>query len=91
MLAELGRRRTNGQLLVGFAADHGADGLERARAKLVAKAVDLVVFNDVSRADIGFDAPDNEVTILADGNERVIGSHRSPPSPLPSSTRSNAS
>ncbi len=63
VLAELGRRRSNGQLLVGFAADHGAAGLDRARAKLVAKAVDLVVFNDVSRDDIGFDAPDNEVVI----------------------------
>ena len=74
VLAELGRRRSNGQLLVGFAADHGDAGLERARAKLVAKAVDLVVFNDVARADIGFDAPENEVVmILADGGERVVG------------------
>jgi len=73
VLAELGRRRSNGQLLVGFAADHGDAGLERARAKLAAKAVDLVVFNDVARADIGFDAPDNEVVmILADGSERVV-------------------
>ena len=74
VLAELGRRRSNGQLLVGFAADHGAAGLERARAKLAAKTADLIVFNDVSRADIGFDAPDNEVVmILADGAERAIG------------------
>ena len=74
VLAELGRRRSNGQLLVGFAADHGAAGLERARAKLAAKAVDLVVFNDVSRADIGFDAPENEVVmILADGGQQVVG------------------
>jgi phosphopantothenoylcysteine decarboxylase / phosphopantothenate---cysteine ligase len=72
VLAELGRRRSNGQVLVGFAADHGAEGLERARAKLAAKAVDLVVFNDVSRDDIGFDAADNEVVILADGAERVV-------------------
>jgi phosphopantothenoylcysteine decarboxylase/phosphopantothenate--cysteine ligase len=72
VLAELGRRRSNGQVLVGFAADHGAQGLERARAKLAAKAVDLVVFNDVSRDDIGFDAADNEVVILADGAERVV-------------------
>jgi phosphopantothenoylcysteine decarboxylase/phosphopantothenate--cysteine ligase len=72
ILTELGRRRANGQLLVGFAADNGAEGLERARAKLVAKAADLVVFNDVSRPDIGFDAPDNEVVILADGRERAI-------------------
>ena len=91
VLAELGRRRANGQLLVGFAADHGAAGLERARAKLVAKAVDLVVFNDVSRADIGFDAPDNEVVmVLADAASVWSRRHRSQPSPPPSSTRSSA-
>jgi phosphopantothenoylcysteine decarboxylase/phosphopantothenate--cysteine ligase len=74
VLAELGRRRQNGQVLVGFAADHGDAGLERARAKLQAKAVDLVVFNDVSRADIGFDAPDNEVVmIFADRGQQAIG------------------
>jgi phosphopantothenoylcysteine decarboxylase/phosphopantothenate--cysteine ligase len=73
VLAELGRRRANGQVLVGFAADHGAEGLDRARAKLAAKAVDLIVFNDVSRNDIGFDAAENEVVmILADGGERVV-------------------
>ena len=74
VLAELGRGRANGQLLVGFAADHGAEGLERARAKLAAKAVDLIVFNDVSRDDIGFDAAENEVVlVLADGGERAVG------------------
>ena len=73
VLAELGRRRSNGQVLVGFAADHGTPGLERARAKLVAKAVDLVVFNDVSRADIGFDAADNEVVIFSTSGERAVG------------------
>jgi len=73
VLAELGRRRANGQLLVGFAADHGDAGLERAREKLAAKAVDLIVFNDISRDDIGFDAVENEVVILADGGERAIG------------------
>jgi phosphopantothenoylcysteine decarboxylase/phosphopantothenate--cysteine ligase len=73
VLAELGRRRANGQLLVGFAADHGAEGLERARAKLTAKAVDLIVFNDISRDDIGFDAAENEVVmVLADRREHVI-------------------
>jgi phosphopantothenoylcysteine decarboxylase / phosphopantothenate---cysteine ligase len=73
VLAELGRRRANGQVLVGFAADHGAEGLDRARAKLTAKAVDLIVFNDVSREDIGFDAAENEVVmILADRREEVV-------------------
>ena len=43
-------------MLVGFAAETGEDGLERARAKLEDKRVDLVVYNDVSREDVGFDS-----------------------------------
>ena len=72
VLAELGRRRRNGQILVGFAADHGPAGLERARAKLAAKAVDAIVFNDISRDDIGFDAPENEVVVVTREGERAI-------------------
>ena len=49
--------------MVGFAAEAGADAIERARAKLERKAVDAIVFNDVSRAEIGFDSAENEVTV----------------------------
>jgi phosphopantothenoylcysteine decarboxylase/phosphopantothenate--cysteine ligase len=59
-------------VLVGFAADAGERGLERAREKLAAKQVDLVVFNDVSRDDIGFDSPDNEVVLVARSGERRL-------------------
>jgi len=72
VLRELGARRDNGQVLVGFAADRGERGLERAREKLANKQVDLVVFNDVSRDDIGFDAPDNEVVLVAADGERRL-------------------
>jgi phosphopantothenoylcysteine decarboxylase/phosphopantothenate--cysteine ligase len=72
VLAELGRRRRNGQVLVGFAAEHGERGLTRAREKLAAKAVDAIVFNDVSRADVGFDAGDNEVVIVTRDGEVPI-------------------
>ena len=72
VLAELGRRRANGQVLVGFAADRGDRGLERARDKLRSKAVDLIVFNDVARDDIGFDAADNEVVIVSAEGERDV-------------------
>ena len=72
VLRELGERRTNGQLLVGFAADHGERGLARAREKLEAKRADLIVYNDVSRSDIGFDADDNEVVLVAADGERRI-------------------
>ncbi len=72
VLAALGAARRPGQILVGFAADAGSEGLERAREKRVAKNADLFVFNDVSRPDIGFDAPDNEVIVLSSGGERTI-------------------
>jgi phosphopantothenoylcysteine decarboxylase/phosphopantothenate--cysteine ligase len=72
VLRTLGERRENGQVLVGFAADRGEEGLERARRKLAHKHVDLIVYNDVSRDDIGFDAVDNEVVLItADGEQRV--------------------
>jgi phosphopantothenoylcysteine decarboxylase/phosphopantothenate--cysteine ligase len=72
VLLELGARRTNGQLLVGFAADRGERGLERAREKLANKRADLIVFNDVARDDVGFDAPDNEVVLVSAEGERRI-------------------
>jgi phosphopantothenoylcysteine decarboxylase / phosphopantothenate---cysteine ligase len=72
VLAVLGERRRNGQVLVGFAAEFGSDGLERARGKLRNKGVDLVVYNDVSRDDIGFDAVDNEVVLITEAGERPV-------------------
>ena len=72
VLAALGERRVPGQILVGFAADVGDSGLERARAKLAAKKADLFVFNDVGRTDIGFDASDNAVTLVGAGGERTV-------------------
>jgi phosphopantothenoylcysteine decarboxylase/phosphopantothenate--cysteine ligase len=72
VLLELGARRVNGQLLVGFAADRGERGLERAREKLTNKRADLIVFNDVARDDVGFDAPDNEVVLVSAEGERRI-------------------
>jgi phosphopantothenoylcysteine decarboxylase/phosphopantothenate--cysteine ligase len=72
VLRTLAERRTNGQVLVGFAADRGEQGLARAREKLIGKRVDLVVFNDVSRDDVGFDADDNEVVLLSAGGERHV-------------------
>jgi phosphopantothenoylcysteine decarboxylase/phosphopantothenate--cysteine ligase len=75
ILADLGSMRTGmgsrRPLLVGFAAE--TDGLvEKARAKRVAKRVDLIVANDVSKSDRGFDAPSNEVILVGpDGEETV--------------------
>jgi phosphopantothenoylcysteine decarboxylase/phosphopantothenate--cysteine ligase len=60
-------------VLVGFAAEHGEDAIAFGREKLERKGLDLVVVNDIARADIGFDSPDNEVTILGRaGAERLV-------------------
>jgi phosphopantothenoylcysteine decarboxylase/phosphopantothenate--cysteine ligase len=68
----LAGRRTNGQVIVAFGADLGEAGLDRKRRMLEDKGVDLVVFNDVGRHDIGFDADENEVVVVsADGEFRL--------------------
>jgi phosphopantothenoylcysteine decarboxylase / phosphopantothenate---cysteine ligase len=72
VLSALGEHRREGQLLVGFAAETGEAGLERARQKLARKGADLFVFNDVSRPDIGFDASGNEVTLIGGSGERTV-------------------
>jgi len=72
VLAALGAERRAGRLLVGFAADQGELGLQRARQKLTNKNADLFVFNDVGRDDIGFDAQDNEVTLVSAAGERLV-------------------
>jgi phosphopantothenoylcysteine decarboxylase/phosphopantothenate--cysteine ligase len=68
----LGDRKRGGQVLVAFGAEHGDDGLARKRAMLQTKNADLVVFNDVGRADIGFDAAENEVVLIARDGERTV-------------------
>jgi phosphopantothenoylcysteine decarboxylase/phosphopantothenate--cysteine ligase len=72
VLRGLGENRANGQVLVGFAAETADNGLERARRKLADKQVDLVVYNDVSRDDVGFDSEDNEVVIVSAQGERRV-------------------
>ncbi len=72
VLQSLGERRTDGQVLVGFAAETGPEGLARAREKLNRKRVDLVVYNDVARDDIGFDTEDNEVVLVTASGERRV-------------------
>ena len=72
ILRELGERHRNGQVLVGFGAELGAPGLERKRAMLHDKKVDLVVYNDIGRDGIGFDSPDNEVVLLTERGEREV-------------------
>jgi len=72
VLEALSARRRTGQTLVGFAAEHGEGAVVQGRAKLERKALDFVVVNDISRADIGFDVADNEVTLVGREGERAI-------------------
>jgi phosphopantothenoylcysteine decarboxylase/phosphopantothenate--cysteine ligase len=72
VLAAVARVRTDEQTVVGFAAEHGAEAITRAREKLERKGLDAIVFNDVSRSDIGFDSEQNEVVIVdREGEHRV--------------------
>jgi len=63
ILAELGARKRSGQVLVGFAAET-EQLAPRAAAKLSAKNVDLMVANDVSADDAGFEVDSNRVLVL---------------------------
>jgi phosphopantothenoylcysteine decarboxylase/phosphopantothenate--cysteine ligase len=72
VLAELATVRSDDQTVIGFAAEHGAEAIGRAREKLGRKGLDAIVFNDVSRSDIGFDSEQNEVVIVdREGEHRV--------------------
>src|SRR5581483_8039673 len=73
VLATVAEHRRDDQVLVGFAAEHGDDAVALGRAKLERKRLDAIVVNDISRAGIGFESGENEVTILAvDGGERYV-------------------
>ena len=73
VLSGLAARRRSGQVLVGFAAEHGHDAVTYGRGKLERKDLDVVVVNDISLSGVGFDAPENEVTVLfRDGGERLV-------------------
>ncbi len=66
ILAGLGARKTDGQVLVGFAAE--TDDLEaNAQRKLVAKHLDLIVANDVGAPKTGFQHDTNAVTLFSPG------------------------
>jgi phosphopantothenoylcysteine decarboxylase/phosphopantothenate--cysteine ligase len=68
----LGAARRDGQVLVAFGAESGEDGLARKRAMLTDKNVDLVVYNDVGRDDVGFESDDNEVVLVSHDGERTV-------------------
>ncbi|HET7416159.1 MAG TPA: bifunctional phosphopantothenoylcysteine decarboxylase/phosphopantothenate--cysteine ligase CoaBC [Solirubrobacterales bacterium] len=75
ILASLSAGRQPGQTVVGFAAETApdrADAVERARGKLRRKGADLIVLNDVSNPEIGFESERNAVTLIAETGETEV-------------------
>jgi phosphopantothenoylcysteine decarboxylase / phosphopantothenate---cysteine ligase len=72
VLSTLAEARREGQVLIGFAAEHGEGALAYARGKLERKGLDAVVLNDVSDPGIGFDSAENEVTIVTAEGDRAV-------------------
>ncbi len=73
ILGELSRLRAGSDrpLLVGFAAET-TDVVASARRKQREKGVDLVVANDVSRTDAGFEVDTNEVTLVSASGDETL-------------------
>jgi phosphopantothenoylcysteine decarboxylase/phosphopantothenate--cysteine ligase len=65
------RDKRDTPLLIGFAAETN-DVVERARAKRKRKGIDVIVANDVSRQDAGFEVESNAVTIITDDGEEAL-------------------
>jgi len=61
----------NKPYLVGFAAETN-DLIKNAKLKLNNKKLDLIVANDVSNTEIGFDSDENEVTLINSERELLI-------------------
>jgi phosphopantothenoylcysteine decarboxylase/phosphopantothenate--cysteine ligase len=71
ILAALASRRRDEQTIIGFAAETHPDP-QRARQKLERKGADAIVFNDVSRSEIGFESSENEVVIVEPSGEHHV-------------------
>ncbi len=72
ILAELGQKKKQGQILVGFAAETN-NVAKNAQSKLERKGADFIVANDVSAPDVGFAHDTNAVTIYgADGSTTQV-------------------
>jgi phosphopantothenoylcysteine decarboxylase/phosphopantothenate--cysteine ligase len=67
VLSHVAAMRTNGMLVIGFAAET-ENLVANAREKLQVKKLDAIVANDVSRKDSGFDSPTNAITIITKTN-----------------------
>lgn len=71
VLANVAASRTNGMLVVGFAAET-ENMIANARTKLRSKKLDVIVANDVTRNDSGFDSRTNAITIITAHNDQAV-------------------
>jgi phosphopantothenoylcysteine decarboxylase / phosphopantothenate---cysteine ligase len=71
ILAALTAARTDDQTIVAFAAEAG-DNVDRAREKLTRKNADLIVLNDISNPEIGFESQENAVTLIDPKSETAV-------------------
>jgi phosphopantothenoylcysteine decarboxylase / phosphopantothenate---cysteine ligase len=63
ILASLTATKAEDQTIVAFAAEAG-ENIDRAREKLTGKNADLMVLNDISNPEIGFESEENAVTLI---------------------------
>ncbi|MCK8624169.1 bifunctional phosphopantothenoylcysteine decarboxylase/phosphopantothenate--cysteine ligase CoaBC [Apilactobacillus sp. M161] len=71
ILKEVAKIKTDGQITIGFAAET-ENLLENAHKKLLSKKLDLLIANDVSRKDIGFNSDFNQVTVISEEEQLSI-------------------
>lgn len=65
---ELGTRKTNKQILVGFALETNNE-LENAKTKLISKNLDLIVLNSLQDKNAGFQHDTNKITLIGKDNK----------------------
>jgi phosphopantothenoylcysteine decarboxylase/phosphopantothenate--cysteine ligase len=84
VIGTLAKQKRPEQVFIGFAAEYGVneESFAKAEKKLRSKNLDILVFNDISRNDIGFSAEDNEVWLFRKNAPR-------PASPLPKQKKIN--
>ncbi|HET6980162.1 MAG TPA: bifunctional phosphopantothenoylcysteine decarboxylase/phosphopantothenate--cysteine ligase CoaBC [Pyrinomonadaceae bacterium] len=71
VLSQVAASRTNGMLVIGFAAET-ENVVENAQDKLRKKNLDAIIANDVTRTDSGFDSATNAITIITKDDHPVV-------------------
>ena len=70
VLMELGKVKTDSQILVGFAAET-ENWEQNAIIKMKEKNLDWIALNDVSQKNIGFGSDQNEITMFSSSQKKV--------------------